>query len=122
MSALQIAVIEFWSKEGQPFPKWVRHPEWERPLADADVIGEDAPQPIWRRIANSERDGAWETARRSGDFSTMVAILAEFGCERPKEVAHSLDVERRRKLRLREWMVEDETLREARFGEEEITD
>ena len=113
MTSLEIRVLEFWTKDGRISNAWRRDADWERPLIHAnwDSDAQD-DEGVWGRILDSDRIDEWSQARRDGDFATMVAILKEFDCERPLEVAHMIDVERRYQL------LRDETwaVRNDRFG------
>jgi hypothetical protein len=92
MGSLEIAVSEFWTREiGE---HWQRDASFERPLTDAD---EDRPIPIFLQLYSSERFAEWKKAVDESNYSGMVEILVSFGCERPAEVAHMLDVGHREK-------------------------
>lgn len=116
MSSFQIAVVEYWTRDSALTRDWRRDESMERPLVDADWrgIATEIPEaPIFLRIYQSTQKDDWQRARNEGDFSTMASILSAFGCERPREVAHMLDLERRQKL-LNDEAIE---LARARFGE-----
>jgi hypothetical protein len=114
MTSLEMRVLEFWTKDGRISNAWRRDTDWERPLIHAnwDSDAQD-DEGVWGRILDSDRIDEWSQARRDGDFATMVAILKEFDCERPLEVAHMIDLERRYQL------LRDKTsaIRNDRFGE-----
>jgi hypothetical protein len=115
MSALQISVLEFWSREGHPIPRWQRDHSMERPLADAihNQTGEIIPdRPVFLRIHESMRKDDWMRANEDGNFSKMVSILTQFECNRPVEVAQMLDYQRRNQIFLREIVA----LRKQRIG------
>ena len=115
MTSDQIAVLEFWERDGST-TVWTRDPTMERPLVDAerDEPGKMLREAVFFRIHESDRKEEWMLARREGHFARMAAILNDFGCERPREVAHMLDLERRRKALFEEFTA----LHEERFGRE----
>ncbi|MCJ2184024.1 hypothetical protein MTR62_15165 [Novosphingobium sp. 1949] len=104
MSSLEFKILEFWCRSDVR-SEWQRISHLEQPLVDANWDGENAnilPDPIFLRIANSDRNAEWRNARQQGQFSQMIEILREFGCERPIEVANMLDLDRREKSLMRE--------------------
>lgn len=94
MNSEQIAVLQFWQRY-DILAGWRREPSWERALVDGpwDTVGKMSGQV---RIKAAGRDEEWFKARREGDFEAMTAILVEVGCERPREVANMLDLDRRK--------------------------
>ena len=115
MNSLQMSVLEYWVREGRPIPEWRRDSDMERPLVDANWHGasaEDAEMPVFLKIQKSPWKGDWIQARDAGDLDAMTNLLAAFGCERPKEVAHMLDLERRQQA-FSNQVIE---LDKARFG------
>jgi hypothetical protein len=119
MGSLQVAVLEYWVKdwveEGKRIPKWRRDGIVERPLIDWNWHGDKAETPAppaSLQIHNSPQKGDWMRAREEGDLDAMAGLLAAFGCERPKEVAHMLDLERRQ----RAFSTQVIELDKARFG------
>jgi len=114
MGSLQIAILEFWERKDVD-KGWERDASMERPLSDADWDGTGeimVPQTVFRRIHDSDQKEEWLRARREGHFARMTAILNSFGCSRPREVAHMLDIERRYEATLDEFAA----LHEKRFG------
>lgn len=112
-SSLAIKVLEFWWRTG-PVAEWQRDQSLERMLADAHGNGiaeKVPPQPVFLRINNSDKENEWREARERGDFPTMTRLLAEFGCERPADVANMLDLDRRLKKFKKEcWALTKERL------------
>jgi hypothetical protein len=97
MSSLEISVLEFWYRDDVLLP-WQRDPRLERPLVDGpnDTNGASPPlKPVFLRIYDSHKENERRAARAQGDYPTMVALLAQFGCERPSEVANMIDLDRR---------------------------
>jgi hypothetical protein len=97
MSSIEVRILEYWRPLSYPNRGWERVPEWERQLVDANWIGEsDQVKPVFSRLYGSLHEGRWRQAERDGNFSVMVSMLKEVGCELPENVAHMLDAERRR--------------------------
>ncbi|WP_336979541.1 hypothetical protein [Altererythrobacter fulvus] len=115
MTVRQVEVLEFWARVGRPIPAWFRDHAWERPLVDADLIGKTPPRPIFQQIHASDRKSDWMQAMKKGDFGAMAAILAEFGCERPREIAHAFDLQRRHGRAMRDYVDTAKILRKQRF-------
>jgi hypothetical protein len=118
MSSFEMEVLEFWDrvpwdKERKIESHWKRDSGMERPLAEADWDKPGPlPEPVFLRIRNSDQKDEWHRAERGGDFARMVSILRSFGCERPEQVAHMLDLDRRRMALTHEFRA----LHEERFG------
>lgn len=97
MTSLEVRILEFWVRDGT-FDPWRRDKSMERPLVDVNWDDNEEPDAVWYRIFHSDRRDEWQRARLSGDVAAMRTILQAFDCERPAEVAHMLDVERRHVL------------------------
>jgi hypothetical protein len=112
-SSLEIKILEFWWRTGIR-AEWQRDKRLERLLVDANGNGTgetEPPQPVFLRIHNSEKRDEWRQARERGDFSAMTKLLAEFGCERPADVANMVDLDRREQASMRErWALTEERL------------
>jgi len=80
---------------------------WPRPWEGGQA------RPNTLKIDSSPQIAEWMRARREGDFEAMARILAELGCERPREVAHMFDFLGHRKFAFEKQCSE---LRKARFG------
>ena len=112
MSSIQIEILQFWEKK-EVLRGWKREPTLERTLAGADwrTAGEFGDS-ILSRIHASERRREWLEARAQGNFAALVSILEDFECERPREVAHAIDLQRRD----RAFLDERVAVRKERFG------
>ncbi|WP_153039460.1 hypothetical protein [Sphingobium yanoikuyae] len=97
MSSIEIEIIEYWRPLPFPTLGWERVPEWERQLVDAKRDARsDQIEPVFSRLYGSSDEADWRQARQDGNIPVMVSILKKYGCELPENVAHMLDVERRR--------------------------
>lgn len=100
MNSIQIEILEFWEKR-EVMAGWKRELILERKLAGA-AWGETGEfgDTVLNRIHNSQRRREWLEAQKQGDFAVLVSTLEEFGCQRPREVAHAIDIQgRERTLR-----------------------
>jgi hypothetical protein len=100
MSSLEISILEFWHRSSL-MQNWQRDCCMERPLVDTHYHGvfeTESAKPVFLRIYESDRNNEWRQAQEEGNFPLMVDILTAFDCERPKSVAHMLDLERRDRL------------------------
>ena len=95
MSSLEIEVLEFWHKPDQHWKSpWQRDPSLEKPLIDYE--GEAFKEhPVLWRIQDSEKREDWKDAWKAGDLARMEEFLSSVGCQRSREVAKMIDLDRR---------------------------
>jgi hypothetical protein len=112
MGSIQIRILQFWDKRHVP-RGWKRESTLERELSGAvwRETGEFGDS-VLSQIRASERWSEWQEARERGNFAAVASILEDFGCERPREVAHRIDLQRRDRAFLNERVA----LEKERFG------
>ena len=114
MTSLEVRILEYWVQDrGSVRHTWQRDPTMERPLVHLNWdSGGHEDQGVWDRILDSDGIDEWRQLRRGDDVAAMTAFLIAFDCERPAEVAHMFDVERRYRL----FRDEVSAVRAERFG------